>query len=172
VSSGCDSATKWRQVVATGANPWTLFKTAYFSPEGTTCDYAEGFLSSLQDSPSLFIAVHGLAPVATTCRPVRTESHFCRDFAGDMRNKTRIKLPASRTRLLRSPVSALDTAETPILSVFNKSQAATFHNNSSDQLALGRFKFLWPTAQFLTQRFGGDFVIAALVFSPQDFQNP
>jgi hypothetical protein len=32
-------------------------------------------VSSLQDSPSFFIPLHGLAPVAITCCPFGTESH-------------------------------------------------------------------------------------------------
>jgi len=74
-SPGCVSATEWRQVVATGASPWILFQKAFFSPSGTTGVSAALFMSSLRDSRSLFFSVHGLAPVATTCRPVGTTSH-------------------------------------------------------------------------------------------------
>ena len=79
-SPGCVSATEWRQVVATGASPWILFQTAFFSPSGTTGVSAALFMSSLRDSRSLFFSVHGLAPVATTCRPVGTTSHSFSQF--------------------------------------------------------------------------------------------
>jgi hypothetical protein len=38
-----------------GCEPVDQFRRGYFSPEGTTCDWATGFLSSLQDSTSRFI---------------------------------------------------------------------------------------------------------------------
>ena len=49
-------------------------QTTFFSPEGTTRIYGAEFMPSLRDSPSLFYGVHGLAPVATTYRPVGTKS--------------------------------------------------------------------------------------------------
>ncbi len=72
VSPRCGSATTWRNDVATGASPWNVFPPERMSPEGTAGD-REAFPHV---APAGLRVVshprHGLAPVATTCRPCGT----------------------------------------------------------------------------------------------------
>jgi hypothetical protein len=48
-------------------------------------------------------ADHGLASVAITCRPVRTQSGSGRFIIHEMRNTTQIKLPASPENAIAEP---------------------------------------------------------------------
>ena len=66
-------ATNWRHDVAMGVSPWNRVPHRIASPDGTTgasahtTHVALSGLVDLVDSP-----IHGLAPVATACRPFGT----------------------------------------------------------------------------------------------------
>ena len=68
-------AAERRNVVAMGASPWNTYRHRMLSPNGTT-----GIGDAMFLVAPLGLLMHGaepnhgLAPVATTCRPVGTES--------------------------------------------------------------------------------------------------
>jgi hypothetical protein len=70
----CDSAAKRRQDVAMGVSPWYAVLKLRFSPNGATRIPARRIPVALSGLNGVMNAHHGLTPVATTCRPVGTES--------------------------------------------------------------------------------------------------
>ncbi len=70
----CDSAAERRQDVAMGVSPWNAAPPRRLSPNGATRNQAPGIPVALSGLNGLMNANHGLTPVATTCRPVGTES--------------------------------------------------------------------------------------------------
>jgi hypothetical protein len=73
-------AARRRQDAAMGASPWTASPQLAFSPEGTTgtsINAARLGLRTGQVPRDHGLAPnHGLAPMATTCRPVGTQLHL------------------------------------------------------------------------------------------------
>ena len=70
----CDSATEWRHDVAMGASPWESGSKLSLSPSGATRNRAPRIHVAPLGLGHAGNANHGLAPVATACRPVGTES--------------------------------------------------------------------------------------------------
>ena len=70
----CDSAATRRQGVATGASPWNAIQHGALSPNGTTRGVARRIPVALSGLVHVSDGDHGLAPVATTCRPFGAES--------------------------------------------------------------------------------------------------
>ena len=66
-------ATKWRNDVAMGVSPWNENPHDAMSPEGTTGNPARPIHVAPSGLRVRFdLPIHGLAPVATTCRPFGT----------------------------------------------------------------------------------------------------
>jgi len=70
----CDSATKRRHDVAMGVSPWDAGLNLRLSPSGATRNRAPRIHVAPLGLGHAGNANHGLAPVATACRPVGTES--------------------------------------------------------------------------------------------------
>ena len=66
--SECDSVPKERHVVATGASPWTGVKNYGESRRDDMNPAAQTHVVPLGLKNAIFGTIHGLAPVATTCR--------------------------------------------------------------------------------------------------------
>lgn len=75
-------ATEWRHDVAMGVSPWNRNPHRAVSPEGTAgtvtppTHVAPSGLCARSELP-----IHGLAPVATTCRPFGTNDESRREIS-------------------------------------------------------------------------------------------
>ena len=67
------SAATRRHDVAMGVSPWNPVPSCDLSPDGTTRVIASRIPVALSGLNNASNACHGLAPVATTCRPSGTE---------------------------------------------------------------------------------------------------
>ena len=70
----CDSAATRRHDVAMGVSPWNTAPSRDLSPDGATRSLAQRIPVALSGLERVLNDHHGLTPVATTCRPVGTES--------------------------------------------------------------------------------------------------
>ena len=70
----CGSAATRRQDVAMGVSPWDAIPNLCLSPDGATRILAARIPVALSGLARVLNDYHGLTPVATTCRPVGTES--------------------------------------------------------------------------------------------------
>ncbi len=70
----CGSAAERRHDVAMGVSPWNAIPNLCLSPNGATRILAAEIPVAPLGLAHVWDANHGLTPVATTCRPVGTES--------------------------------------------------------------------------------------------------
>ena len=70
----CGSAAERRNDVAMGVSPWNVAPNLRLSPDGATRILAARIPVAPLGLAHVWDANHGLTPVATTCRPVGTES--------------------------------------------------------------------------------------------------
>ena len=70
----CNSAAERRYDVAMGGSPWELGYRIRLSPSGATRSHGRRIRVAPLGLGMMREASHELAPVATTCRPIGTES--------------------------------------------------------------------------------------------------